>query len=332
MSVQRVCVVGAGALGGYMSGRLAQAEVEVTVIDRGAHLERLRRDGLTIVDVDGTESVADFTAVEGARAAGTHDLVILGVKAHQIEEVAPDLHHLFHEDTIVMTIQNGVPWWYFHDHGGPFDGLRLQTLDPHGIIEQHVPTRRIVGCVAYPAVTKPEPGVVRLVSRGRYPIGELDGTNSHRVNDVSRLLEGAGLRSRVLDDLRAEIWLKALGSASFNPVSALTGFTMEEMCVDPDTGLLIRHVMEEAEHIAHKLGIALRRTIDQRIEGGRAVGAHKTSMLQDVEQGERLEIEALVGAVAEIGRITDIPTPTIDAVYALVKGLDNKLGGVAANA
>ena len=310
-----------------MSGKLAQAGVQITLVDRGPHLERLQTDGLTIVDTDGTESVVPVRAVGTTQAAGPHDLVILGVKAHQIETVAPELPHLFEDDTIVMTVQNGIPWWYFHGHGGPLEGRRLQALDPRGVIECYVPARRIIGCVAYPAVAKPAPGVVHLIRPGKYPVGELDGSHSGRLEDVFRLLEESGLRSRILDDLRAEIWLKGLGSVSFNPISALTRSTMVEICTDPETRLLVQRMMEEAQQIAHELGIEFRRSIKERIEGARAVGDHKTSMLQDVENDERLELDALVGAIAELGRITETPTPTIDAVFALTKRLDATLAG-----
>lgn len=325
MASLRVCTVGAGALGGYISAKIAQAGFDITVVDRGLHLDRIRRSGLLVIHPDGSSESVELRATEDLDAAGTHDLVILGVKAHQMEHVAPRLPALFHRETSVVTVQNGIPWWYFHRHGGPNEGRRLACLDPSGILEESIAAERVIGCVAYPAVTRPSPGVVQLVAPGKFPVGEPDGSVSERVQAISDVFDAAGLGSRVLTDIRAELWLKALGSVSFNPISALTRSTLVEICTDPGTRLLTARIMEEAQLIGQKLGIEFRRTIEERIAGAEGVGPHKTSMLQDVENGERLELDALVGAVVELGRVTGIPTPTINSVHALVSRLDSLL-------
>jgi 2-dehydropantoate 2-reductase len=224
-----------------------------------------------------------------------------------------------------MTVQNGIPWWYFLKHGGTFEGTRLHSLDPDGLLASRIDVDRIIACVVYPAANLVAPGVIRHVEGNRFPIGEVDGTLTDRVQAIEALLVRAGLKTRILTDIRAEIWLKAVGTLAFNPISSLTHATMAEICQFPDTRHLATTMMTEAQTIAEKLGITLRLTIERRIQGAEAVGAHKTSMLQDVEAGRPLEIEALIGAVVEMGRLTQTPTPAIDIVYALTKLLDKRV-------
>ncbi len=322
----RICIVGAGAIGGMLGVKLARSGNDVTVIDQGAQLEAIRQNGLKLVMEDGTEHVAaDLRATASFQEAGAQDLVVLALKAHIIASVAPQIPDLFGPDTIVVTTQNGLPWWYFQRHGGPLDGRRLETLDPTGEIGASIAAERIVGCVVYPAAAVIEPGVIRHVEGDRFPVGELDGIESDRVNRLYDTLVAAGFRSRVLDDIRAEIWLKAWGNLSFNPISALTHATMVGICQLPETRKLAENMMGEAQAVANKLGIEFRHTIERRLEGAESVGAHKTSMLQDVEAGRSLEIEALVGSVMELGRLTETPTPHIDAVYACTKLLDRTM-------
>jgi 2-dehydropantoate 2-reductase len=249
-------------------------------------------------------------------------LVILALKAHYLELVARQIPSLLGPETMIVTVQNGIPWWYFHNHGGPFDGHRLNTLDPSGILGRDIDGDRIVGCVVYPAAAVEAPGVVRHVEGDRFPVGELDGTTTKRVQALHDLLVDAGFRSRILDDIRGEIWLKAWGNLSFNPISALTHATLAGICQFPETRQLAADMMAEAETVAGKLGITFRHTIEKRIAGAESVGAHKTSMLQDVELGRSLEVEALVGAVLELAELTETPAPSIAAVYALVKLLN----------
>ncbi len=319
----RICVVGAGAIGGLMAAKLALAGEEVTVIDQGEHLAAIRRNGLKLIWEDGTEySARNVEATDRIDEVGTHDIVILAVKAHFLDSVAPSVPSLVTPESMIVTVQNGLPWWYFHKHGGPFEGHRLKTLDPTGVLEKNIDSDLIIGCVVYPAAEVPEPGVIRHVEGDRFPVGELDGSTTERVQRLHDTLVGAGFRSRILDDIRAEIWLKAWGNLSFNPISALTHATLEDICRFPETRKLAEDMMREAQDIAGKLGITFRHTIEKRIAGAEAVGPHKTSMLQDVELGRSLEVEALIGSVLELAELTETPAPHIEAVYACVKLLN----------
>ena len=319
----RICIVGSGAIGGLIGVRLSVSGQDVTFIDKDEQLAAIQEKGLKLVKQDGEEFMAREAKATGSfEEAGQQDVVILGVKAHQIPEVAPDLPALFGPDTSVVTVQNGIPWWYFQRYGGEYEGKRLEALDPTGVIETNVDADRIIGCVAYPAAAIVEPGVVQHVEGNRFPMGELDGSKSERCKKLMQAFIDAGFRSRVIDNIRAEIWLKAWGTLSFNPISALTHATMVDICRFPETRDLATKMMREAEETAGKLGITFRRTIERRIEGAENVGAHKTSMLQDVEAGRGLEIEALIGAVIELSRLTQTPSPAIDAVYACVKLLN----------
>ena len=319
----RICIVGSGAIGGLIGVRLSVSGQDVTFIDKDEQLAAIQEKGLKLVKQDGKEFMAREAKATGSfEEAGQQDVVILGVKAHQIPEVAPDLPALFGPDTSVVTVQNGIPWWYFQRYGGEYEGKRLEALDPTGVIEANVDTDRIIGCVAYPAAAIVEPGVVQHVEGNRFPMGELDGSKSERCKKLMQAFIDAGFRSRVIDNIRAEIWLKAWGTLSFNPISALTHATMVDICRFPETRDLATKMMREAEETAGKLGITFRRTIERRIEGAENVGAHKTSMLQDVEAGRGLEIEALIGAIIELSRLTQTPSPAIDTVYACVKLLN----------
>lgn len=325
----RICVVGAGAIGGLLGAKLSLAGEQVMLIARGDHLTAIRERGLRLL-TEGQELVATkVQATDDLTRAGTYDVVILALKAHQIEPVAPHLPKLFEPHTVVVTVQNGIPWWYFHKHGGEFDGRRLASLDPRGVIEANITAERIIGSIAYPAAERTAPGVIHHIEDHRFPVGELDGSKSDRVKLVAEALARAGFKSRVLTDLRAQIWLKAWGNLSLNPISALTGATLAEICRFPETRALSAEMMREAAAIAEKLGVSIRHSIEQRLAGAEAVGEHKTSMLQDLEAGRPLEIEALVGAVAELGRLTGTPTPHIDAVYSCVKLLDARRRGRA---
>ena len=322
----KVCIVGAGSIGGLLAVKFSQAGAEVTVVDRGLHLEAMQSRGLSLRMADGTESTANDLRVTGKISqAAKADLVILGVKAYQIADVAPDLPSLYGPDTSVLTVQNGIPWWYFERHGGELDSTRLQTLDPEGLIAQHIPAERILGCVAYPACEMVAPGMIHHIEGNRFPVGELDGCVSERADVAANLFNNAGLKSYVIEDIRAEIWLKAWGALSFNPISALTQATMVDICQHNETRKLVVDMMTEAQTIAEKLGIAFRRTIEERIAGAEAVGAHKTSMLQDSLAGRPMEVDAVIGAVTELGRITQSRCPTIDSIYACVNLLNDKV-------
>ncbi len=328
----RVCVVGAGAIGGLIAAKLALAGNDVTVIDLGTQLAAIKAKGLTLEWHGGKVETAAVKAVEKAVEAGRQDLVVLAVKAHYLDQIAKDIDHLLGADTMVMTVQNGLPWWYFQRLGGKYDGKKLESLDPSGILTRKIAADRLVGCVVYPAAAVTAPGVIHHVEGDRFPIGELDGKESQRVKRLHDVLVHAGLKSRVLKDIRSEIWLKAWGNLSFNPISALTHATLVDICRFPETRQLAARMMAEAETIAKKLGVTFRVTIDKRIAGAESVGAHKTSMLQDVEAGRSLETEALIGSILEMAKLTETAAPAVEAVYALVKLLNKVMllegGGV----
>jgi ketopantoate reductase len=331
----RICVVGAGAIGGLMAAKLAGAGHPVTVIDQGAQLAAIRKSGLKLVWEDGTESTAEVKAAESAAEAGPQDLVILAVKAHFLDQVVREIDSMLTPETMIMTVQNGLPWWYFQRHGGEYDGHKLTSLDPSGILARKIDPQRVLGCVVYPAAQVTAPGVIHHAEGDRFPIGELDGKETERAKWVHDVLVSAGLKSRILTDIRSEIWLKAWGNLSFNPISALSHATLVEICQFPETRALAAEMMREAQTVAEKLGIKFRHTIEKRIEGAEGVGAHKTSMLQDVELGRSLETEALVGSILELAKLTDTPAPSIQAVYACVKLLNKVMltegGGVRLN-
>ncbi len=319
----RICVVGAGAIGGLMGAKMALSGEEVTVVDQGAHLQAIQENGLKLIWEDGTEYVAEFAkATDKVEDAGVQDLIILSLKAHYLDQVAKQIPKITGPDTMIVTVQNGIPWWYFHKHGGEFEGRRIESLDPDGVLGKNIDSDRIIGCVVYPAGAVSAPGVIHHVEGDRFPIGELDGSESERVRKLHDLLINAGFRSRILDDIRSEIWLKAWGNLSFNPISALTHATLVDICQFRETRNLAETMMAEAQAIAEKLGITFRHTIEKRIAGAESVGAHKTSMLQDVEAGRSLETEALIGAILELGKMTETPAPAIEAVYACVKLLN----------
>jgi 2-dehydropantoate 2-reductase len=316
----KIAIVGAGSIGGYLGAFLAAAGDDVTFIARGANLEAIRSNGMKVQMEDGGWKIAtNVRAFDKMSEAGPHDAVLLTVKAHQVAAVADDLHHLCDANTSIVTMQNGIPWWYFQRHGGQYEGAAVTSADPDGSIARAVDPARIIGTVVYPAAVLEAPGVVRVVEGKRFTLGELDGTTTPRIEAIAARFVAAGFKAPVSDDLRAEIWLKLIGNLAFNPISALTHATLEDLCRYPLTRELSKQMMTEAEAIATKLGITMRASIEKRIAGAEKVGPHKTSMLQDVEHGRALELEALVGAVIELGRLTGTPTPHIDAVYACTR-------------
>lgn len=313
----KFAVVGAGAIGGYLGARLALSGEPVTFIARGANLAAIRANGMKLILEDGTEQVAgDVGAFQRMAEAGAHDAILLTVKAHQVAAVAADLQSLCHAGTVIVTMQNGIPWWYFHKHGGTLQGHPVQSADPEGIAAKHIDPARIIGSVVYPAAELTAPGVIRVIEGNRFSLGELDGSSTPRIQAIAASLIKAGFKAPISADIRSEIWLKLWGNLSFNPISALTHATLVDICQFPLTRALASAMMTEAQSVGEKLGASFRVSLEKRIAGAEKVGAHKTSMLQDVELGKAIEIEALVGAVAELGRMTQTPTPHIDAVYA----------------
>ena len=319
----RIVIAGAGAIGGYIGARLAQAGADVVLFARGPHLRAMQARGLRVQSAEGDFEVRPQVTGDLA-SIGTADVVFLGVKAHGLTSLAPTLSPLFGPDTVVVSTQNGIPWWYFQSHGGEFDGWRLERIDPGGVIAAAIEPRRVLGSLAYFATDVVEPGVIRHNEGNRISFGEPDGTRSDRVRRIAEALIAAGFRCPISTRFRHEIWVKLLGNISFNPVSALTRGTLEEMVRQPDTARLIRDVMTEAESVANRLGIEIPISIDQRMAGGEKAGAHKTSMLQDLEAGRPMEIEAIAGATLELGERLGVPMPATRAVYACVKLLDRK--------
>jgi len=316
----KIAVIGAGSIGGILAVRLALSGQAVTVVEQGEHLEAIRKNGLKLIHNDGAEEVAeDLRAVASCADAGVQDLVFLALKAYVIEAVAPQMRALFRDDTMVVTIQNGLPWWYFQNFNGPHAGYRLKSADPNGVIERSIESRRVIGCVVYPAGDIVAPGVVKRLEGDRFPVGELDGTETERVKHVSEILVGADLKAPVLNDIRSEIWLKLWGNMSFNPISALTHATLVDICQEPATRELAASMMREAQAVAEKLGVTFRVPLDKRIDGAAKIGKHKTSTLQDVEAGRPVEVDALIGSVIEVGELTGTPTPATRAVHALLK-------------
>lgn len=322
----KFAVVGAGAIGGYLGAKLARAGEEVTFIARNRNLEAIRAHGFKLILEDGSEEHAPSArAVQHMADAGPQDVVLLTVKAHQVGDLLPDLRALFGPQTLVVTMINGIPWWYFHKLPGAHEGMGLESVDPGGRLAAHIEPERIIGSVVYPAAELVAPGVVKLIEGNRFTLGELDGSRSERITALSEAMMRAGFKAPVSKDIRSEIWVKLWGNLSFNPISALTHATLEDICRFPATRALASRMMTEAQTVAEALGVRFKITLEQRIAGAEAVGAHKTSMLQDVENGRALELEALVGSVVELGRITGLPTPTIEAVYATTSLLGRSL-------
>ncbi len=321
----RICVIGAGAIGGFVGARLALAGHEVVFIARGRNLDAINADGVRVFYRDGRVDSASARATDDYAAAGRFDVVVLALKAHQVAAVAGKLAPLYHDDTVVIPMQNGIPFWYFHGHGGALAGRTVESVDPGGVVKDAIPASRILGCVVYPATELTGPGTVVHIEGDRFPLGELDGSATPRIQAVAEAFVGAGLKCPVLDNIRAEIWLKLWGNLTFNPISALTHATLVDICLDPHGRELAVQMMREAQAVAEQLGIAFRVTLERRIDGAAKVGKHKTSMLQDVEAGRALEIDALVGSVAELGRLAGVPTPTITAIYNAAKLLDRTM-------
>jgi len=319
----RIVIAGAGAIGGYIGAKLAKAGADVTLFARGPHLEAMADRGLRVEGPDESFEVRPQVSAS-LDAIGKADVVFLGVKAHSLPGLAPRLAPLFHADTVVVSTQNGIPWWYFQHHGGELDGITLERVDPGGIIATSIEARRVIGSIAYFATEIEQPGVIRHIEGNRISFGEPDGTKSDRCTRVAHALIAAGLRCPVSTRIRQEIWVKLLGNVAFNPISALTGGTLVRIATHPETSALVREVMKETEAVAHRLGIELPISIDQRIAGAAKVGEHKTSMLQDVEAGRPMELDAVVGAVIELGGRLGIPMPHTRAVYACAALLNER--------
>lgn len=322
----KIAIFGAGAIGGHLAARLAAAgRVDLSIVARGDHLRAIRQSGLRLIE-DGAETVHTLRATDDARELGVQDHVILALKSQGVAPALDQIMPLLGPSTAVVTMQNGVPWWYFHGLGGTLADTRLHAVDPGGAIWERITPQRVIGSVVYPAVEVEAPGVIRHVDGRKFALGEPDGTRSVRATALAAELIAAGLQAPVRDDIRSEMWVKLWGNLCFNPISALTGSTLEAIVADPGTRDIARTMMLEAKAIGEKLGVRFAVDVDRRIRGAGDVGAHKTSMLQDLERGRPMEIDALVTAVQELGRLTGTATPAIDVVLALVQRLGIERG------
>ena len=313
----RICIYGAGAIGGYLGAQLSLAGEQVTLIARGAHLEAMQEGGLRLL-IDGEERVARPVCTSDPSEAGPQDYVIVTLKAHSAPAIVEPMQSLLGPETAVVTAMNGVPWWYFYGLEGPWQDHRLESVDPGGVQWEGIGPERAIGCVVYPATEVLEPGVIRHINGNRFTLGEPSGEETRRVQALAATLISAGFRVPIRR-IRDEIWLKLWGNLCFNPISALTLETLDIVATEAGTRGVARAMMSEAQEIGERLGVRFSVDIEKRIDGAAAVGAHRTSMLQDLERGRPMEIDALVSAVQEMGRLVGVPTPTIDVVLGLVQ-------------
>lgn len=314
----KVCVFGAGAIGGYMGVQLARAGADVSFVARGAHLEAMRANGARLL-IDGEEHTAKVRCTDDPRELGPQDYVLITLKAHSVPGVVESILPLLGEETAIVTGVNGIPYWYFYRHGGELEGATLESIDPGGKQWRLLGPERAIGCVVYPATEVVRPGVIKHVYGKKIPIGEPSGETTPRIQRLHEMMVAAGFDAPIRDNLRDEIWLKLWGNLCFNPISALTHATLDVIASDPGTRAVSRAMMMEAKAIGDKLGVHFRVDVERRIDGAGAVGAHKTSMLQDLESGRPMEIDPLVTVIQEMGRRLDVPTPTLDVVLALIK-------------
>jgi len=315
----KICIFGAGAIGGFLAVRLAGTDAEISVVARGPHLAAMQKNGLTLIEEDGTTTTAPVRATADPAELGPQDYVFITLKAHSVPPVVAAMKPLIGPGTTIVSGVNGVPWWYFHGAGGALEGTRLKSVDPNDAQWTGFGPEKVLGCVVYPAAEVVEPGVIKHIEGNRFSLGEPDGSKSDRAVALSALLSQAGLKAPVRPRIRDEIWVKLWGNLSFNPISALTHATLDILCTDPGSRAVARNMMLEAQAIAEKLGVKFPIDVDRRIDGGAAVGAHRTSMWQDLELGRPMEIDALVTSVQELGRLTETPTPTVDTVLALIQ-------------
>ena len=315
----KICIFGAGAIGGYMGAKLAQAGADVSLVARGPHLAAITDKGLTLIEADRDPVTVKVNASENPADLGPQDYVIVTLKAHSVPAVVPKMQPLIGENTTIVSGVNGVPWWYFHKIGTDLEGTRLETVDPGHTQWDGFGPDRVLGCVVYPAAEVSQPGTIKHIEGNRFSLGEPDGSKSERAVGLSQALSAAGLKAPVRPRLRDEIWVKLWGNLSFNPISALTHATLDVLCTDSGTRAVAKGMMLEAQEVAEKLGVKFPIDVERRIDGGAAVGAHRTSMLQDLNAGRPMEIDALIGSVQELGRLTKTPTPTIDTVLALTR-------------
>jgi 2-dehydropantoate 2-reductase len=317
----RIGILGAGAIGGFLGARLARQGADVVLVARGPHLAAMREHGLRLIEPNG-ESAVHVEATDDLSALRTADAVFVTLKAHSLPAVADALAANLGPSTVVVSAQNGIPWWYFQRHGGELEGIHLRTVDPGGEVARAIDPRNVIGCVVYAATSLEGPGAVVHVEGERFSLGELDGSRSDRIVALSEALTAAGLKAPIQPRIRHELWFKLLGNAVFNPISALTRATLGEIATSPLVAGLVRAAMAEVVDVAGRLGVEFDLTIEQRIRGAARVGGHKTSMLQDIEAGRPTEIDPMVGAVVELGERLHVDVPHLETLYSCVKLLE----------
>jgi 2-dehydropantoate 2-reductase len=320
----RIVILGAGAIGGFLGARLARAGGDVVLIARGPHLAAMKESGVRVIDAGGEWTVR-VNATDDLGAMLDAQAVFVTLKAHSLPSIVKSVAANLGPDTALVSAQNGIPWWYFQRHGGELEGMHLETVDPGGIVARAIEPRRVIGCVVYPATSLVGPGVVRHVEGDRFSLGELDGSQSARSLGLSHVLTSAGLKAPVQARIRAELWLKLLGNAVFNPLSALTRASLADIASSELVAPVVRGAMEEVDAVARRVGIEIPVSIDQRIKGAARVADHKTSMLQDLEAGRPMEIDALTGSVVELGDRLGVPVPHLRTLYASVKLLQSTI-------
>lgn len=314
----KLCVFGAGAIGGYLGAMLARGGVDVSLVARGPHLAAIKARGLTLHS-EGQTHVVKLQASDNPADLGPQDFVVVGLKAHQLPAAAPTMQKLLGPDTAVVSAMNGVPWWYFYALEGPYRDHRLKSVDPDGSVWENLHPRRAIGCIVYPAAEIVEPGVINHTYSNRFALGEPDGGKSARVTALADAMIKAGLKCPVRPRIRDDLWLKLWGNLCFNPISVLTGAMLDAIATDPGTRGVSRTMMLEAQAVGEALGVKFSLEVEARMDGAKAVGAHKTSMLQDLERAKPIELDALLGAVIEMGDLVGIATPMCDAIYALTR-------------
>jgi len=321
----KICIYGAGAIGGYIAVMMKLGGLDVSLIARGAHLEAIKKNGLKLL-IGGGEKSAKMPATSDPGEVGPQDYVIVGLKTHQAWEVAEQMQPLLGKHTAVVTAQNGLPWWYFYGFEGQYANRRIESVDPGDRQWNAIGPERAIGCTVYPAAVIVEPGVVKHVSGDKFGLGEPTRKVTERVQKLAKAFEQAGFKAQIMPDIRNDIWLKLWGNLCFNPISALTRATLDVVATDSGTRALSRNMMLEAERIARRIGVHFRVDVDRRINGAARVGAHRTSMLQDVDKGRPIELDAMLTSVQELGRLTEVPTPYIDAVLALAQQMGRVAG------
>lgn len=314
----KVCIYGAGAIGGYLGVKLADAGADTTFIARGPHLEAMRQNGVKLIS-EGTEHTVHCFCTDDPKAAGEQDYVIITLKAHSLPPAAAAMQPLLGPNTAVVAAINGLPWWYFYKLPGSYENRRVESVDPTGEVWEKLHPSRVIGCIIYPAAEVIAPGVIEHTYGDRFMLGEPDGSRSERISKLATLMTSAGLKAPIRPRIRDDIWLKLWGNMAFNPISALTHATLDVITGTTDTRQLACRMMEEGQAAAEKLGVRFLLDVEKRIDGAAEVGAHKTSMLQDLERGRPIEIDAILGAAVEVGRMVGVDMPICESILALVR-------------